>query len=44
MKNILVTGASRGIGKAIKEELTQNGYHCIAPTRSELDITDVVSI
>jgi len=44
MKNILVTGASRGIGKAIKEELIQNGYHCIAPTRSELDITDVKSI
>lgn len=44
MKNILVTGTSRGIGKAIKDELIRNGFHCIAPTRDELDITDLQSI
>ncbi len=44
MKTILVTGTSRGIGKAIKEELLTNGYTCIAPTREELDISDVTSI
>ena len=44
MKNILVTGTSKGIGKAIKNELVHNGYNCIAPTRSELDITDQESI
>ena len=44
MKNILVTGTSKGIGKAIKNELVHNGYNCIAPTRAELDITDQESI
>ena len=44
MRNILVTGTSKGIGKAIKNELVCNGYNCIAPTREELDITDQESI
>lgn len=43
-KNILITGASRGIGKATKKELENNGFNCIAPTREELDINDSTSI
>lgn len=42
--NILITGGSRGIGKAIKGLLEKNGYSCIAPTRDELDITNTNSI
>lgn len=44
MKNILVTGASRGIGKAIKHELEKNGFTCIAPNRDELDVKSSRSI
>ena len=38
--NILLTGASRGIGKAIKDELQKKGYNCITPTREELDLNN----
>lgn len=44
MNNILITGASRGIGKAIKKLLEENGYNCITPTRDELDISNLQSI
>lgn len=44
MKNILITGTSRGIGKAIKQELENRGYRCIAPTHEELDLNDEKSI
>lgn len=44
MKYILITGASRGIGKATREELLKNGYHCITPSRDELDIANISSI
>ncbi len=44
MRNVLITGASRGIGKEILFELEKNGLHCIAPTREELDINDIKSI
>ncbi|MFC1545995.1 SDR family NAD(P)-dependent oxidoreductase [Pseudomonadota bacterium] len=43
-KNILITGASKGIGKAIKIVLEEKGFNCIAPTRSELDISNLASI
>jgi len=43
-KNILITGASRGIGEAIKCELEQRGFTCIIPTRSELDVLNLASI
>lgn len=44
MKNVLITGSSRGIGKAILIELKRKGFNCIAPTRQELDINDPNSI
>ena len=44
MKNILITGATRGIGKAIKELLNENAYNCICPSRKELDVMDIESI
>jgi len=43
-KNILLTGGSRGIGKAIRSALESEGVNCIAPSRSELDISDLSSI
>ena len=43
-KNILVTGGSRGIGKAIRIALECQGVNCIAPSRSELDISNLTSI
>ena len=44
MKKILITGASRGIGKATKERFETNNYEVIAPTRNELDLTSNDSI
>jgi len=43
-KNILLTGGSRGIGKAIKNALEHQGVNCIAPSRSELDVSSLTSI
>ncbi len=43
-KNILITGASKGIGKAIKMTLEEKGFNCIVPERSELDISNLASI
>jgi 3-oxoacyl-[acyl-carrier protein] reductase len=43
-KNVLITGASRGIGKSIAEKFEKNGYVVIAPTRDELDLTSKTSI
>ena len=40
----LVTGASRGIGKAIADCLEQSGIHVIKPTRSEMDLASNESI
>jgi len=44
-KNVLITGASRGIGKAIKECLEKHDcYKVIAPTRAEMNLDDTSSI
>jgi len=40
MKKALVTGGSRGIGKAIVKKFTHEGYIVFAPTREELDLGD----
>ncbi|MDY0193534.1 MAG: SDR family oxidoreductase [Aliarcobacter butzleri] len=42
-KKVLLTGGSRGIGKAIYEEL-KNDFDIVIPTRDELDLTSLNSI
>lgn len=44
MHKALLTGASRGIGKAIKELFEEYGIKVIAPTRAELDLNSNNSI
>jgi len=39
-RTVLVTGAARGIGHAIAAHFEENGYHILAPTRDELDLSD----
>lgn len=43
-KAVLLTGASRGIGKAILKNLKKDGYRILAPSRRELDLKDENSI
>lgn len=44
MYTVLVTGGSRGIGKAIVEKYRREGYTVISPTRSELDLSSKSSV
>jgi len=37
-KTVLITGASRGIGKACAARFAQMGYRVLAPSRGELDL------
>lgn len=39
-----VTGGSRGIGKAVVDELLKVGVEVTAPTRDELDLSDLKSV
>jgi 3-oxoacyl-[acyl-carrier protein] reductase len=41
---VLITGASRGIGAAIRNELERRDYRVIAPSRGELDLAKPASI
>jgi NAD(P)-dependent dehydrogenase (short-subunit alcohol dehydrogenase family) len=41
---VLITGASRGIGFSIASLFAEKGYSVIAPTHSELDLSNVLSI
>lgn len=40
----VVTGGSRGIGRAIVAEFVRDGWQVLAPTRAELDLSDASSI
>lgn len=43
-KKVLITGGSGGIAQAIKTELEIQGFLVLAPSRHEMDVTDVQSI
>lgn len=43
-RRALVTGGSRGIGRAIVERLTGDGIEVLAPRRAELDLADDSSV
>lgn len=43
-KTVFLTGGARGIGAAIRDELTASGLQVIAPSREELNLSSVVSV
>jgi 3-oxoacyl-[acyl-carrier protein] reductase len=44
VRTALVTGASRGIGRAIAAEMAAAGWNIVAPSRAELDLGDPASV
>ena len=40
----LITGGSRGIGKAIAMKFEEHGLEVVTPTRQELDLRDKLSV
>lgn len=44
MRKVLITGGSRGIGKAIAERFEEGGYQVVTPSRQEMDLADSESI
>ena len=43
-KRILITGASRGIGKAIAYEFARNGYHLYLTCKNNLELLKDIKI
>lgn len=44
MKKALVTGGSKGIGKATVKMLQEQGYDVMAPSHAELDLSSIASV
>lgn len=44
MRRVLITGGSRGIGKAIASKFEEYGYEVVTPTRQELDLQNKSSV
>ena len=44
MKRVLITGGSRGIGKAIADVFRSRDWEVLTPTRNEMDLADSLSI
>ena len=42
--HILLTGGTRGIGKAIKNTFSLSGHTVISPTKQELDLCDIEQV
>lgn len=43
-RTVLITGASRGIGKAIARKYQERGYKILAPSRQELELASAESV
>jgi 3-oxoacyl-[acyl-carrier protein] reductase len=43
-QKVFLTGGGRGIGKAIKDKFVQSGHTVYAPSRAELNLSDIQSI
>lgn len=43
-RTVLVTGGARGMGAAIVDRLSSDGWHVHAPSRAELDLADSASV
>ena len=44
MRKVLITGGSRGIGKAVAARFKEAGYEVVCPTRQEMDLSSPESV
>ncbi len=43
-RTVLITGASRGIGKTIAKQFKELGYAVLTPSREEMDLSSDLSV